>query len=37
MFRVHIKFDPLIREFFDLPGQCHVTERGKTRQKNLNK
>ncbi len=35
-FRVHVKSDPLIREFCDLPRQCHVTVGGKTRVNNKN-
>ncbi len=35
-FRVHVKSDPLIREFCDLPRQCRVTAGGKTRENNLN-
>jgi len=31
-FRVHVKFDPLILEFCDLPRQCNVTAGGKTRE-----
>jgi hypothetical protein len=34
-FRVHVKSDPLIREYCDLPRQCHVTARGKTRENYL--
>jgi len=31
-----IKSDPLIRELCNLPGRCHVTVGGKTREYNYN-
>ena len=34
-FRVHVKSDPLIREFRGLPSKFHVTTGGKTRENNL--
>jgi len=35
-FRVHVKSDPLIREFCDLPRRYHVTVGGKKRVNNKN-